>query len=93
MFQTVIRNKSFLTSRKRLEVLGSLVLFRYAVMKHQACIMDILGSLKRDVAMGIRMEIILIIKIVPPSNGTSIISLSTYLQNNSSAFPLSKLEV
>ena len=41
VFQMVIRNESFFTCRKRLEVAVSLVPLRYSMIKHQACIVDI----------------------------------------------------
>ena len=53
--------KSLFTYTKRLEVIDSLVPFRYTMIKQKACIIDIyLRRLMRVVAKILRMEIILL---------------------------------
>ena len=85
-----IRLESCFMCREITKVVCSLVTLRYMMIKQQACKMDVLlGSLMRLVAMRLKMEIILFLKLHIPSGGTSVISVSTYLQNTSSSLPLS----
>ena len=85
-----IRHETFFTLRKKIEVFGSQVPLRYTMMKLQDCKTDIqLGRLMRVVAMRIKIEVIFFVKMCHPSDRTTFISVSTYLQNNSSGCPLS----
>ena len=72
----------FFACRKRLELIGSLVLFRYTMKKHLASIIDIyLRRLMTVVAKILRMDIILLVLFYNSSDGSSFTSISTYLQN------------
>ena len=89
VFQTGIKHDSFFTCMKKCggDLTGTL---RYTMTQEQACIIDVkLRSLIRVVTMRLRMDMILLVKLYHPSDGSSFTSVSTYIQNNSSDFPSS----
>ena len=69
-------------------MVGSLFTLRYIMIKQEACIIDVLlGNLMRVVAMRLKMELILFLKLYHPHDGTSFTLVSTYLQNHGSGCP------
>ena len=80
VFETDIRHE-FLSHVHKIIVVGWLVNLRYTMIKQQACIINVfLRRLMRVLAMRLKVEIILFIKLYHPSDGSSFTSVSTYLQ-------------
>ena len=94
VFQMGICFESFIMCREIPKVAGSLFTLKYIMTKWQDSIINVLlGSLSRVVAMRLKMEIILFLNLHHPSDGTSFISVSTYVQNTSSGCKLSNPRV